>query len=480
LTSLTETTNHNPHSVESSLTPSLSTVQLALYGLPAAAIGYTFLLISTYVLKYSTDVLLIAPAIMGAIFGLARIWDAVTDPVVGYLSDRTSSRLGRRRGWLAWSITPAAAFYIMLFASPTGMSTTLTAIWIGVAIFGFYTAMTAISVPHYSLGAEFTKDSYTRNKLFGMRHAMIGVGAILALLTMSWLTGIDQQNTDLLRTASLQSAAAAAVLCVLGVLATAFLFRENQSTEQSLTQRPPQNESIYAASRQIVQNKHARLLLSVHFIESIGAGALSAVALFVAQYVIGDIGIAPVTIICYLIMSTISIPLWVRLSRRFEKVTLWIATMAIAAVSYGGLFLLVFMDQGFMQTGVLIILSVISGAMSGCGHTIGPSILSDIIDEDDRDTGKRKEGAFFALYNLAHKSAHGVTVMITGVVLSAVGFMPNVEQTFTVQIALCGILGLLPFICFAIGAFMFQRFDLRTEQHAAIVRQLELRAGAHA
>lgn len=453
----------------------LSPSQLALYGLPALTIGYMFLLLSTYVLKYSTDVLLIAPAVMGTIFGVARIWDALTDPVVGYLSDRTTSRLGRRRGWLAWSIGPVALFYIMLWVSPTGISQGLVTLWMAVAIFGFYTAMTAITVPHYSLGAEYTKDSYTRNKLFGMRHAMIGVGAILALLTMAWLTSIDQQDITQLRLASQQSAVVASVLCILGVLATAFWFKEHTGAEQ----RAPKDEGIYLASKKIVQNSHARLLLIVQFIEAIAAGALSAAALYVAQYVMDNIAIAPVTIICYLVSSTITIPLWVRLSARFEKVSLWITTMVIAALSYGGLFLLVFMEPGTLQTGVLLTLSVISGAMSGCGHTLGPSVLSDIIDEDDLQTGTRKEGAFFALYNLANKSAQGVTLMITGFVLSAVGFVPNVEQTFVVQVALCGILGLLPLICFAVGALMFTRFDLRAEQHAAIIKQLELRAETH-
>ena len=461
---------------------SLTTNQLILYGLPAIAVGYMFILLGTYVLKYSTDVLLIAPAVMGTIFGLARIWDALTDPVVGYLSDRTQSRLGRRRGWLAWSIGPATAFYIMLYASPEGMSVEMLTLWMGVATFGFYTAMTAISVPHLSLGAEFTTDSYTRNKLFGMRHAMIGVGAILALLTMAWLTSIDQQDTEKLRTASLQAATVASVVFILGVLATAFLFKETEPQEQSAEQLNEDNsakdEGIYGASIKIIENPHARLLLIVYFIESIGAGALSAAALYVAQYVIGNIAIAPITIICYLVMSTVSIPLWVRVSRRMEKVSLWIITMAVAAISYGGLFLLVFMEQGIAQSGALIGLSLVSGAMSGCGHTIGPSVLSDIIDDDDLKTGQRKEGAFFALYNLANKSAHGVTIMITGFVLSEVGFIPNVEQSFIVQVALCGILGLMPLICFAIGAALFTRFDLRTEQHAVIVRQLNERAAA--
>lgn len=262
------------------------------------------------------------------------------------------------------------------------------------------------------------------------------------------------------------------MLCILGVLTTAFWFREHTGAQQ----RAPINEGIYIASKTILQNSHAQLLLSVQFIEAIAAGALSAVALYVAQYVMGNIAIAPITIICYLISSTVSIPLWVRVSGRFEKVSLWITTMVIAALSYGGLFLLVFMEPGTLQTAVLLTLSVISGAMSGCAHTLGPSVLSDIIDEDDLHTGQRKEGAFFALYNLANKSAQGVTVMITGFVLSAVGFIPNVEQTFVVQVALCAILGLLPLVCFAAGALIFTRFDLRAEQHAAIIKQLELRA----
>ena len=298
--------------------------QLVLYGLPALVIGYMFILLQVYVLKYATDVLLIAPAVVGAIFGLARIWDAVTDPVIGYLSDRTQSRMGRRRIWLAGSIFPAAGFYIMLYASPVGLSPGYAAVWMGVAVFGFYTAMTAITVPHYSLGAEVTKDSYMRNKLFGMRHAMIGAGAILALLTLRWLTSFDPADTHSLRAASLTSASVAAAIGVVGVLATAVFFRE--PAYSAATNIPA--SGIYAASKSVLKNPRARLLLIVQFIESIGSGALTAAALYVAQYVLGNIGIAPLAIVCYLATATVSIPLWVRVSKSVPKVELWIITMA--------------------------------------------------------------------------------------------------------------------------------------------------------
>jgi len=79
------------------------------FGAPAIGAGYMYLILSLYVMKFSTDVLLIAPAVMGAIFSLSRIWDAISDPLAGYLSDRTTLRLGRRRTWILASCLPISA-----------------------------------------------------------------------------------------------------------------------------------------------------------------------------------------------------------------------------------------------------------------------------------------------------------------------------------------------------------------------------------
>lgn len=85
-----------------------------LYSLPAAGVHYTFMLVGIYLLKFSTDVLLIGPGLMGFLFGASRIWDAVSDPVAGHWSDRTRARLGRRRSWLLASVVPIAAAYWMV------------------------------------------------------------------------------------------------------------------------------------------------------------------------------------------------------------------------------------------------------------------------------------------------------------------------------------------------------------------------------
>lgn len=449
--------------------------QLIVYSLPAVVVGYMFMLLQVYALKYATDVLLIAPAVIGTIFGLARVWDAFSDPIVGYLSDNTTSRLGRRRIWILGGVVPAGLFYIMLYAGPLDQSPTFSAMWMGIAIFGFYTSMTAISVPHLAMGAETTRDAMGRNQLYGMRHLMIGVGSILGILTLGYITSLDQNDTHTLRNSSLAIAIVASLICTVLVATSVFRFREtNRGTIESQTLKT--SGGVYASSVSILRHSEARLLLFVRFIEAIGSGALSAVAIYVAQYVIGIIEIATVAIIAYMLSSTFSIPVWVKISKVTGKVRLWIFAMIGSALSYGGLFSLAFIDNQTLQISVLMVLCVCSGAVSGCAQTLGPSVLSDVIDQDELASGERKEGAYFALYNLADKSAHGVTIMITGLVLTAAGFIPNAEQTFTTKLALCGLLGLLPFACYSVGSVMFSRFTLREQQHAEILRALDARA----
>ena len=136
---------------------------LVLYGLPAAPINFTFMLTGVYLLKFAADVLLVAPGVMGTLFGLSRLWDAVSDPIAGHLSDRTRSRLGRRRSWLLASALPVAAGFAMIWSPPHSLSGSALAAWVGLGVFVYFTGTTLFSIPHESLGAEL--DSVVINEL---------------------------------------------------------------------------------------------------------------------------------------------------------------------------------------------------------------------------------------------------------------------------------------------------------------------------
>ncbi len=441
------------------------------FGAPGLGAGYMYLILSLYVMKFSTDVLLIAPAVMGVIFSLSRIWDAVSDPLVGYLSDRTKSRFGRRRTWILGSAVPIFAAFIMVFAPPESLSGTGLVIWMAVAIIGFYSAMTVFFVPHLSLGAELSESYHERSRLFGVRHAFYTFGSIISLVALYLLNVAEQEGRDIVRERAFELALLASGVMALLLIAAVSQLRERSDFQGRV------NENPFHAFRDVWRNHHARLLIVVTFIEQVGSAAIAALTLYVAQYVVGAAAWAPIMILCYMVPSSLSVPLWIPLSRRFGKVRLWMFSMLLTGVSFGSMFALPFLPTVEIKILYICVAAAFAGLAAGCGGTISPSIQGDVIDYDEFQTGERKEGSYFAAWNFVYKSATGVMLLLTGFVLQAAGFEPNQNQTMTVQISMVTLYGLFPLVCYAIGAFLFRKFTLDEAAHAEIRRELDARNG---
>ena len=147
------------------------------YNVPTIGVGFMFFLVSLYLMKFATDILLISPVMMGFIFGLSRIWDAITDPLAGYLSDRTNFSMGRRRPWMIVSAPFICFSFLMIWYQPVELSVEFASLWIAVAVLLFYSSMTAFNVPHRSLGAELSPNYHERTKVFGVRHVVWNCGS---------------------------------------------------------------------------------------------------------------------------------------------------------------------------------------------------------------------------------------------------------------------------------------------------------------
>jgi GPH family glycoside/pentoside/hexuronide:cation symporter len=431
-----------------------------------------YLLLALYVMKFSTDVLLIAPAIMGLIFSVSRIWDAISDPLVGYLSDRTTTSLGRRRTWILFSFVPIAIGFYAVFAPPFSLSGDALSWWMAASIIGFYSAMTIFFVPHMALGAELSTDYHERSRLFGLRHAFYTVGSILSLGTMQLLLNEEFRQGGDVRAMAEEYALYAIVAMSVLILYAVVNLRERPEFQGRLSSGPT------SAFRDVWQNPHARLLVIVTFIENIGSSAIAVLTLYVTQYVVGAPLSAPFIILAYMLPSTASVPMWLPLSRRFGKIQVWIVGMALYGLAFGGMFFLPFLDTVDARLTLIIVMAVFAGLAAGCGGTIGPSVQGDVIDYDEYKTGERKEGSYFAVWNFTYKSALGVMLLLTGFVLEASGFVPNQPQTMTVQIAMVSLYGALPLLCYAIGVVLFARFKLTEQEYSVIRAELDRRAEA--
>ncbi|MEM7077633.1 MAG: MFS transporter [Pseudomonadota bacterium] len=439
---------------------------VAAYGAPAIGAGYMYLLLSLYVMKFATDVLLIAPAVMGIIFSASRIWDAVTDPLVGYLSDRTTWSLGRRRTWIIFSIVPIAIAFYMVFAPPLSLSESALIAWMAVAIIGFYSAMTIFYVPHLSLGAELSDNYHERSRMFGARHAAYIIGCILSLVSLQLLVMEEFKPDGNVRELAAELGMLAIVVMTALVIYAGVKLRERPGFQGTVQATP------YQAFRDVWQNPHARLLLVVTFIEHVGSSAIAALTLYVTQYIVGAPAWAAAIIFAYMLPSSVSVPLWVPLSRRYGKIKVWMGGMILYGLAFGGMFLLPFLDDVNSRLIWIILMAFFAGLANGCGGTMGPSVQGDVIDYDEHLTGERKEGAYFAAWNFVQKGALGVMLLLTGFVLEFAGFVPNQAQPMQVQIAMVTLYGLFPLVCYLVGAYMFSKFKLDETAHGEIRESL--------
>ena len=441
------------------------------YGMPGLGAGYMYLLMSLYVMKFSTDVLLIAPAVMGVIFSISRIWDAGSDPIAGYLSDRTTFKFGRRRTWMLISFIPISFGFLAVFSPPESMQGQSLDLWMMIAILSFYSAITLLNVPHMALGAELSEDYHERTRLFGVRHIGFTLGSILALVSMSLLIS-EENNPD----GDIRQLAGSLAFYAIGAMSLMIFFAVSKLKENPEFQNRV-NKNPFKAFRDVWINPHAKILIIVLFIENLGGAVIGVLTLYVTQYIVEAPAWAPLIIFAYMLPSALSVPLWIPLSRRFGKIRLWVFSLAFTGISFGGIFIIPFLDSITDRLIVMFIGAALGGMAAGCGGAIGPSVKGDVIDYDEYLTGERKEGSYFAALNFVFKSATGIMLLVTGFVLQFSGFIPNQPQTMEVKIALISLYGLVPLVFYSLGAYLlYKKFKFGEKEHAAIKQQIQERA----
>jgi GPH family glycoside/pentoside/hexuronide:cation symporter len=434
---------------------------LLSYSAPMLGIGFMELLAGMYLMKYSTDVLAIPPAAMGAVFLVSRVWSAVADPVAGFLSDRTRTGLGRRRPWMLAAALPLGIVFLLVWSPPALRPEGLT-LWMGAMVVLLYTVLTVFNMPYDALGAELSTDYHDRTRIFAVRRVVFGVGAALVLAAVARLAASGAPRRDAFAIAALAGGVTAAL-----VVYTSLVLHERPEYQGRGATHPG------AALRDVWANPHARLLLAVFGLQQIAVGTVTVMAAYHAEYVLGLPGALPIMLGSFFAVSVLSVPVWVALGRRVEKKRLLVASMLFAAVSMGAIF---FVGEG--DAALLVALAGLGGLSSGGGDVVFPSLQADVIDYDEYRTGQRKEGVYFAAWHFAAKTATGLAHLVTGVVLSTSGFLPNQAQDESALFAIRTLMSLFPLFCYGAGVLFFLRFGLDRRAHDGIRVALAARGGA--
>ena len=443
----------------------LTTAVIWAYAAPGVGFRMMGFLFATYLMKFSTDVLLIAPAAMGALIAASRLWDAVSDPLVGYLSDRTRNRFGRRRIWLYCSAIPMGLGMVMMWSPPSILEGLELVLWMALALWVYETASTAFFVPHGALGVEMTPNFHERTRLYGYTHMIGAIGSALGLVFLYLLNSAEDQRTM-----------AFILSMVAGISVTSLVLGSTRVLPERSEFQGRGAANPFRSFTDVFRNPHALLLLIVFGIETFGAATIGLLVPYMVDYVIPTDQLPlskavyfPAILATYTVPQFIFAPLWIKLARTIGKKTLWAASMWITAATFIGYY--------FALTEPLLIwiLSFLLGVTAGIGAVIAPSIKADIIDYDEYLTGERKEGTYLAVWNLIRKGAASLTALITGLMLQFFDFVPNAEQTEDTQYALRVLFSLLPATCYTIGALLFIKFALNETEHSRIRDEISSR-----
>jgi GPH family glycoside/pentoside/hexuronide:cation symporter len=427
------------------------------WGPPILAASAALFFIQFFFLKFATDVLLMAPASVGIIFALGRTWDAVSDPIVGTWSDRTRTRLGRRRPWMLAGVPLLVAAVLMTWMPPASLGGGALVAWVAVSLFLFYTAFTCYIIPHQSLGAELTTDHHDRSRVFGVQSASFTVGMMLAFGGMQFVNNAPEPRL------AAQRLAVVAVVVMAGLLLVPPLrLRERRDYLGR------GGQSSFRAMGDVLRNPHARRLLFAQFVQMLGLGVVGILSPYLIQYILRRpelIGPLPAV---FVVASVGSIPLWLRISRRLGKPRAWALSLVGAAGVFTGI---AFVGEG--DVALAFVLLVGAGLSLGAGGVIGPSILADVIDHDELASGERKEGAYSAAWGFAIKSSNALMILVTSVVLQLSGFVPNVDQASGTKLALRLLYGAMPLCVFLLAARVMWGFLLDADEHARIRAALD-------
>ncbi len=429
------------------------------YTLSRVAFMLMGVLFAVYLMKYATDVLLIAPATMGLLLAAARLWNGVTDPLVGYLSDRTRSRLGRRRVWLYGSALPIAIGVVMIWSPPADLEGVALVVWMAVALLVYETASTAYLIPHAALGMELTPHYHERTRLFGYAHMIGFIGSLLGMGMLQLMTMAEDKRSF----ANDLSLLAGVTIFVAIMATTRFLPEREEHQGRGQT-------SVFRAVADVFRNSHARLLLIVFGIETYGMASIMTLTPYLVSYVFPLEALLVAVMMTYALPQVVFTPFWMWLARRIGKQRAWTTALLLSSVPFIWFYFLA-------EPGVTFwVLTFLCGFLAGCGAVVQPAIQADVIDYDELTTGDRKEGAYLAVWNLVRKCSASLCALIAGLVLQFAGFEPNQVQSQQTIEAIRGIFGLLPAACYLVGGLLFMRFAFNEAEHRAARAAIEQRA----
>ena len=438
-----------------------------LYGVADLGAAMLTSSINFFLLFFYTDVLHIDPGLAGMALLTGKLtWDAINDPLMGYLSDRTRTRIGRRRPYMLAGAIPLGLATWLLYSIPGELRGVVAFLAIVGSFLLFDTMYTLIHVPYVSLTPELTHDYQERTALTTVRMIFSSLGYILGAAATTaiagWFQGLGWT----------EKASYSGVGAVFGAIATAVVLTTALSIRERKTEVEPSTMPPVRALLQSFRNKNFVRLVVAYLFNSVAFALLTSLLPYLLTYQMDMSQQIPVIMLSMLLMITAFLYFYKWLSEKINKGPAYALGLGLACVAVAITF---FLPQG--PSPAIYVIAAVAGMGFSANFVCPWSMLPDVIEYDELETGERREGVYYGMWAFCAKLADALGIAISGWSLSLFGYVPDVAQTPTALLGIRLFFGIVPVVLILIGLPLLIWYPITRESHAKVRAQLGARAG---
>lgn len=441
----------------------LSVKTKLLYGVGDVGNAVVNSAVQFFLLLFYTDAALIPAALATNALLVGKIWDIVNDPLFGWLSDRTTSRFGKRRVYMIFGALPLAISIALLWFVPHGLSEVGLFAWIAGTFIFFDTAWTLTNVPYYALTAELTDDYDERAGLTAFR-MVLGVPAYIvgAALTPFWVGLFASERTGYGVTGVVYGLLAAGALWI-----AAAGIRERRRIAASRSEAPPWRTFV-----DTFRNRPFVQLVAAFFLANT---AFSLIRTLLAYFLIYQLGMeAQVPVVMFLLLFFVALFLfpWKRLAEKWNKGPAYALGLAIGGLAVAATFLL---PRG--PTPWVYVAAIVAGIGFSAQWVFPWAMVPDVVEYDRLATGEHRGGIYYGVWGLATKVSDTVGIAASGWVLALFQYVPNMAQSADTLLGIRLFFGPVPLLFFALALPLLLRYPITRDSHAEVRQQLAARDG---